>query len=104
MKLDGEKLLVHHRFAGYGPLLKRLAAVMLSILHVRQFSDSRMLGGRRPTQTLMGGWSFGLDSLVSYVRAQPNTSEYYIHGYDRLSHPIRLPRDSITLLYVEIGF
>lgn len=62
------------------------------IMHMwrfRKFSDSRWLTLGESCKTLIGALHLGLAEMVDEVRKDPTTSDYYIHGFQRLTEELR---------------
>ena len=50
----------------------------------REFSTGRFLSVGHSMRKIVGAVLTGIDACIAYARAQPHTSDYYIHGYDNL--------------------
>ena len=55
-----------------------------SVLRLKGFSDSRWVTMGGSCRTLLAARQLGLDEMVRIIRAQKDTSDYYIHGFAEL--------------------
>ena len=60
------------------------------VLKLKAFSDSRWVTMGVSCRTLLAGRQLGLDELVGEVRAERQTSDYYIHGFSELDGGAKL--------------
>ena len=81
---DGE-LQVRDDLEGNDDLPDEVANVILEVLSIGGFTDSRWLSVGRSCRNLCCCLLFGLDSLVDYVHDHRN-GQYYINGYKKLAH------------------
>lgn len=56
----------------------------------RTFSNSRWLTMGYATRALVLSLAFGLEHWVALVRADPKASDYYLHGFSRLSPALKI--------------
>ena len=86
-------------------LMQRLTGVALYIWRFKQFTESRWTTVGDSCRTLCAAISMGLFGLLTYIRAQPKTSEYYIHGVDRLTTQVKAFAGVAAIAaYVPDGF
>ena len=71
-------------------LWERLSAAMLLIFHFRKFTESRWTTVGKVCKSIIAALSVGLAELVAYIREDPKSSEYHIHGFDNLTDELRI--------------
>eukprot|EP00974_Lingulodinium_polyedra_P048550 4662391-Lingulodinium_polyedra.AAC.1 len=60
---------------------------MLAVFRFKKFTNSRWCTVRDSCRSLVAALALGLSGLVKMARANPKTSEYYIHGFSQLTAP-----------------
>eukprot|EP00971_Amphidinium_carterae_P336401 6472763-Amphidinium_carterae.2 len=73
-----------------GDVIGDISLCILAVLRVRKYSDSRWLTIGVSCKTLLAACLLGLCDLVAHVRAQHHTSDFYLHGFTRLSKDLKL--------------
>ena len=62
---------------------------ILLVLKLSRFSESRFLGAGMSNRALQGAYAIGVWKIVELAREVPSNSEYYIHGFDKLTPVVR---------------
>lgn len=70
-------------------LVEHLSAVILHIWRWRKFSDTRWCGVGVSCRTLVASLVIGVDQVVAAALADPNSSNYHLHGFQRLTPVVR---------------
>lgn len=65
-------------------LVAKVSSAMVALFRFRKFSDSRWCTVGDSCRTLTAALCCGLGGLVALVRSSPTTSDFYIHGFERL--------------------
>ena len=68
-----------------GNVMDKVSGALLALWKFRTFSTSRWCSLGTPCRTFVAGLLTGLDSMVSHIRQDPASSDFHIHGYERLS-------------------
>eukprot|EP00971_Amphidinium_carterae_P127341 2523252-Amphidinium_carterae.1 len=76
--------------SGSGDVIGDISLCIIAVLRVRKYSDSRWLTIGVSCKTILAACLLGLCDLVAHVRAQPHTSDFYLHGFTRLSKDLKL--------------
>ena len=84
------KLVVDRALLGRESLISDAEHCITTVLKFKQFSDSRWVTMGGSCRTITAGRQLGLDHLVSMIRADGSTSDYYIHGYAELGKEARI--------------
>ena len=82
---SGDRLLVNAAARSVDGLIERVSTLMMTVLQFQKFSDSRWCTLGASCRSLTAALCVGLRGLVDAVRADPRASDYYIHGFERLS-------------------
>ena len=86
-------------------LLERLSGAALYVFRFKRFTESRWTTIGDSCRTLCASIAFGIQGLLVYIRRQPKTSEYYIHGVGRLSSEVKsFAVIAAVAAYVPDGF
>lgn len=71
-------------------MTEKITSSLLYLWKFVSFSQGRWLTTGSSSKALMRAILSGIDSLVSHIRASPHCSDYYIHGWARMSDAMRL--------------
>lgn len=85
---DGS-LYVSQEMADQPDCLERVSRVMLYLCRWRKFSDSRWCTVGTSCRSLLWGLCVGLEAWVAMARADPSASDFYLHGFSKLSPAIK---------------
>ena len=85
----GGRLHVKAEFRGQAGFFDRLISILMAVWRFINYSDSRWLTIGPSTRSLNASLLTGVESLVTFSRQVRKCSEYYIHGFDRLSAEVR---------------
>lgn len=66
-------------------LIGKVSFALLSIWHFRKFSESRWVTIGSSCRSLAAGLLTGLESLVATIRESPGASDFYFHGFEKLT-------------------
>jgi hypothetical protein len=66
-------------------VMDTVTSTLLALWQFKKFSDSRWITVGCSCRTLVAGLLAGLDSLVSFIRGSPEASDFFIHGFAKLS-------------------
>eukprot|EP00972_Heterocapsa_arctica_P058615 8644479-Heterocapsa_arctica.AAC.1 len=66
-----------------------VSSALLGLWHFKKFTDSRWITVGCSCRTLVAGLLTGLDSLVAFIRRAPESSDFYTHGFAKLSSIIK---------------
>ena len=69
--------------------IEKISHTLLYLCKWRQLSESRWCTVGPCCRTLLWGLRVGLEAWVGMVRADPSTSDFYLHGFSKLSHGIK---------------
>jgi hypothetical protein len=69
--------------------IEQVSHVLLYLCKWRQFSDSRWCTVGACCRSLLWGLCVGLEAWVALARADPTASDYYLHGFSRLTRAIK---------------
>lgn len=67
-----------------------LTGIWIYLLRLRKFTESRWCTAGPSCRALLGCLAVGLEHLVSSARKDPNTSDFYISGFSRLSPHVKM--------------
>jgi hypothetical protein len=65
--------------------METLSALLLYLFKFRAFTDSRWVTMGPSLRTVLASLAVGLEALVRISRADPKTTDYHLHGFDRLN-------------------
>ena len=85
VRWSGDRLLVCAAARSSDGLIERVSTLMLALFRFQKFSDSRWCALGAACRSLTAALCVGLRGLVAAVRADPLSSDYQIHGLERLS-------------------
>ena len=85
VRWSGDRLLVCAAARSSDGLIERVSTLMLALFRFQKFSDSRWCTLGAACRSLTAALCVGLRGLVAAVRADPLSSDYHIHGFERLS-------------------
>jgi hypothetical protein len=83
------RLWVSGQWEGHPQLEERLAKVIVYLLKLKRFTESRWCTIGPSCRALVGCLSVGLELLVAVARKSPQTSDFYIAGFSRLSSDLK---------------
>lgn len=89
LQWKGGNLEVSEAAAEIPNIVGQASFALLSVWRFRVFSDSRWVSVGCSCRALAASLLTGIDSLVAYIRKNPTTSDYDIHGFDRLNEDVR---------------
>ena len=84
LRWEHGKLFVCEKYRHDEQRFHLVATALLPVWRLKQWPDSRRAAIGPGCRALAGSITLGLRSLVMYVRAQPNTSEYVISKFGRI--------------------
>lgn len=79
------RLQVDERRVSDPDLAEKVIGAMLSVFRFKKFTDSRWLTIGDSCRSLTAALHLGLAGLVHAARADPDTSDFYLHGFARLA-------------------
>jgi hypothetical protein len=82
---DGGLLHVSSSLEGNPGAMERISAVILYMLRWKQATDSRFVTAGPTMKSVLAGLSVGLNKIVAMTRSDPHCSDYYLHGFGRIS-------------------
>ena len=82
---DGRTLWVNSDFAAREDCHERVFSAILNVMKFRKATSSRWVTFGVSCRSLIAAQAVGLDGLVAQVRSDPKCSDFYIHGYSKLS-------------------
>jgi len=85
---DG-RLYVNGELAHDPDCMEKVSHVMLYLCRWRKFSDSRWCTMGPSCRTLLWGLCVGLEAWVALARADPAASDFFLHGFAKLSPGIK---------------
>ena len=85
---DG-RLWVAAKWNGHGKLDENLSRSLLYLFKFRQYTDSRWCTIGASCRVLVSCLAVGLESLIAFVRDDPGASDFYLHGFGRLTPEIK---------------
>ena len=71
-----------------GDVLQKVTGALLCLWSFRGFSEGRWISSGGSCRALICGMLSGLESVVSHIRQHPHTSDYYIHGFEKLTEEL----------------
>ena len=89
LQWKGGNLEVSETAAQITNIVGQVSFVLLSVWRFKAFSDSRWVSVGCSCRALATSLLTGIDSFVASIRANPATSDFDIHGFDRLSEDVR---------------
>ena len=69
--------------------MDKVSACGVYCMRWRRFSDTRWCGIGVAARGLLKSLSIGLESLVANTRADKRVSDYFLHGFSRLSQTVK---------------
>ena len=72
-----------------GDFLESVSYCLVSVARFKAFSDSRWISMGESCRSLMCSLLLGLERWMACTRQQPNTSDYYLHGFDQCSIAVK---------------
>ena len=85
---DG-RLKVARQFLHSSTVTEEVLKVLKATWKFAQFSESRFIGMGSTSRTLVAGVCLGLQDLVSYIKARPDESNWYINGFARFESKVK---------------
>lgn len=76
---------VDARLQGDSDLLEKVSGCLLYIWKWKSVCESRWCTVGTSCRVVVGGFLSGIQSLVSAIKKAPNTSTYYLNGFDRFT-------------------
>ena len=102
---SGGRLWVSGEWEGNRQLEENLSRVVLYLLRMRRFTESRWCTIGPSCRALVGCLAVGLELLVATARKDPHTSDFYISGFSRLTpHVKQYAAIASFIAYVPDGF
>jgi hypothetical protein len=102
---SGGRLWVSGEWEGNKQLEEHLSRVILYLLRLKRFTESRWCTIGPSCRALVGCLAVGLELLVAISRKDPHTSEFYISGFSRLTpHVKQYAVLASFIAYVPDGF
>ena len=89
LQWQGGQLQVAASSADSGDLLEKISGALLNLWKFRQYTTSRWVTVGTSCRVLVTAMLSGFDSLVACVRADPQASDFHIHGYAKFTGPAR---------------
>ena len=86
---ENGQLQVSSALSGDADAIEKVSHILLYLCKWRQFSESRWCTVGPCCRTLLWGLCVGLEAWVGIVRADPSTSDFYLHGFGKLSQGIK---------------
>lgn len=86
---SGGRLWVSGRWEGHSQLEEHLSRVILYLLHLKRFTESRWCTIGPSCRALVGCLAVGLELLVATARKDTHTSDFYISGFSRLTPHVK---------------
>eukprot|EP00971_Amphidinium_carterae_P348681 6490623-Amphidinium_carterae.1 len=83
------KLLVYEGWQEHDDVGETVAYCILYLCRFRAFTESRWLSLCATCQTLLGALAVGLEALVALVRNSAHCSDYYLHGFSKLTPELK---------------
>jgi hypothetical protein len=81
LRWDGSRLQVSALHQGADDLFEKLTMTMLVVFKFKKFTASRWVTIGESSRALVAALGLGLAGLVKMIRADPEASDYYIHGF-----------------------
>jgi hypothetical protein len=86
---DG-RLYINQGLADDPGCMERVSHVMLYLCRWRKFSDSRWCTVGSSCRSLLWGLCVGLEAWVAMARADPSCTDFFLHGFSKLTPSIKL--------------
>ena len=86
---DGTVLRVSRVVKDWENPIGQIEAIMLYLLRMAKFTDTRFAGSGPSNRGFMSGYSVGLDMLITMARDVPTNTDYHISGIERFTGPVR---------------
>jgi len=82
---DGCLRVAASRGKGVASVIERVSGALLALWKFKTFSTSRWCSVGTPCRTFVAALLTGFDSMVSHIRQDPASSDFHLHGYEKLS-------------------
>lgn len=85
----GGKLWVASHWEGHDTIDEQLSRLTLCLFKLEKITDSRWLTVGGSPRVLLSGLVMGLEPLVSRVRQDKSCTDFFLHGFSRLSTEVK---------------
>lgn len=89
LRVEDGRLRVAPEWGSIGDAPQLIAATLLGIWRVAEWTESRWLPLARTCRRFLAARITGLHSIIEHLRRRPHFSQHYINGWDKLDGPTK---------------